>query len=304
MAKKIRTIGSEKCIRQVKLASDLNELQFKGFERFDIDMFNLVVNKLTKKGLSLEENDRTIHITISEILKVYEASLSDAKKAKKLVYNNFSAKELKIMSNKFHNCIVSREVGENGGFVSFGLFERFAYVPEKNRIEIMVTPTSAKWFTELNRLNYTKYPLLDVLSIKGKYAKRLFMLLAQFQETCLYAVRIDDIKFLLNITDGYKTNGRVTQTIKEACDELKELKLFPYLRCLTVTDAKTGVTTGYRFTWRKTDFKQENEINKKALNHKIKDEIGQPEYPEDNAGEVDQEKIKAIQDDLKGLSGR
>lgn len=304
MAKKIKTIGSEKCIRQVKLANDLNALQFKGFERFDIDMFNLVVNKLTKKDLSLDDTDRTIFITIDELLKVYEASLSDTKKAKKLILNNFPESELKKMGKKLTSCIVSSEVDEKGGFTMFVLFERFTYVPEKNHIEITVTPTSAKWFTELNRLNYTKYPLLDVLSIKGKYAKRLFMLLAQFQETCFYAVRIDDIKFLLNITDGYKTNGRVTQAIKEACDELKELKLFPYLRCSTVTDAKTGVTTSYRFTWRKTDFKQENELNKKALNHKIKDEIGQPEYPEDNAGEVDQEKIKAIQDDLKGLSGR
>ena len=150
MAKKIKTIGTEKCIRQVKLANDLNALQFKGFERFDIDMFNLVVNKLTKKDLSLEENDRTIHITIDELLKVYEASLSNTKKAKKLILNNFPESELKKMGKKLTSCIVSSEVDEKGGFRMFVLFECFTYVPEKNHIEITVTPTSAKWFTELH----------------------------------------------------------------------------------------------------------------------------------------------------------
>lgn len=54
------------------------------------------------------------------------------------------------------------------------------------------------------RSNFTKYELINVLTLKGKYAIRLYELFKSYLWQGHWEISVDDLKSLLNVADKYK----------------------------------------------------------------------------------------------------
>lgn len=73
------------------------------------------------------------------------------------------------------------------------------------------------------RSNFTKYELINVLALKGKYAIRLYELFKSYLWQGHWEISVDELKNLLNIADKYKQFKEFKRSLlKPAIDEINK----------------------------------------------------------------------------------
>lgn len=142
--------------------------------------------------------------------------------------NAYSALK-KACDTLFDRYITWRTEDEDGDEVVIKTrwLQEVAYIDQKGRLKIQFSKRVAE---HLDRLlpNITQFAYLELHSISGAYAIRLYQLLAQFQhgEEKRLFIKVDDLKERLSIGDKYKTYSKFKQGVLEQA--IREINEAPY----------------------------------------------------------------------------
>lgn len=211
----------------VKYHNQMNEISFGTFKEKELDLFFSICYKLKEQGT------KEVDLTFSELKNL----IGENKNLKRLKNNIDSLNKKLAMIN--HQIEIRPNV-----FERFVLFTNFTTDYNENILTIKVND---KFSYILNNLinKYTKFDLLDFISLKSIYSKNMFKLLKQWESLNKIEYSLDEIKEKLNIPKAYSTSDFNKRVLIPIMEELPQ-----YFSNLKLEKIKTGKkVTSLKFTW-------------------------------------------------------
>ena len=211
----------------VKYHNQMNEISFGTFKEKELDLFFSICYKLKEQGT------KEVELTFSELKNL----IGENKNLKRLKNNIDSLNKKLAMIN--HQIEIRPNV-----FERFVLFTNFTTDYNENILTIKVND---KFSYILNNLinKYTKFDLLDFISLKSIYSKNMFKLLKQWESLNKIECSLDEIKEKLNIPKAYSTSDFNKRVLIPIMEELPQ-----YFSNLKLEKIKTGKkVTSLKFTW-------------------------------------------------------
>lgn len=153
-------------------------------------------------------------------------------------------------------------------------------------LEVRINPDFSYLINKLNS-NFTQFELAEFMSLSGKYAKRLYMLLKQFRHSGLLKLDFDEFRRRLDIPTKYRISEIDKEILKSAVKELSEeknlfnmprtaFKNLKYEKIKGRGRGRGGIVVGIEFTFDK----ETKETNNKSKENKP--EIQATEHIEPN----------------------
>ena len=211
----------------VKYHNDINRINFSTFSEKELNLFFTICFKVKNQG----ENE--LNLTFQELkqLALGDKNLPRFLKSLKSVYT-------KLITTSF-------QYVDDEGFGGFVLFDKY-YVNEKKKF---VTIRVGKEFLYmLNDLlgNYTKFDLMEFVSLKSSYSKNMFKLLKQWESVRYKEFNLKELKEYLGVPVTYDTNNFNKKVLKPIMTELPE-----FFNDLELEKIKTGrKVTHLKFSWK------------------------------------------------------
>lgn len=226
----------------VKYHNDMNTVTFGNFKEKELDLFFSICFKAKEAGT------KEIEITFEELKELSSYSnrnIGRFIKDLESTYDKMLGLNIKIKYSELN-------------FEKFNLFTRYHIMGEKRKILIQV---SDKFEFLLNKLlgNYTKFDLLEFVSLKSMYSKNLFKLLKQWETKKEREFELEEFKELLGVPESYSTADFNRRVLTPIAEELPQ-----YFYNLRLDKIKTGRrVTHLKFSWESK--KQEIEKDKIEL---------------------------------------
>lgn len=212
---------------EVGYQNKMNMMSLTGFNEKEIDLFFALIYK------SDNGKKDVINMTFSEVCEIADIEKRSAVVLKKILGLNLKLKRLASLI----------EIEPNV-FVTFSLFGDIITDGNNKTVEVPINPR----FKSLLELGgtYTKYDLKNLTSLKGTYAKILFRLLKQWDNSSKeLKINIADFRKIMGIPESYKMFNIDQTVLKPAMEQLKEF--FPKLKLQKI---KKGVKVdSLVFTW-------------------------------------------------------
>ena len=211
----------------VKYHNDLNNLSFTGFKEKELDIFFTICYKLKEQGANIVE------ITFNEL-----KALTDLTKKPERLKNYILQLNKKLLAL---NCQIEVKKNEYDAFVFFTrLYTNF----NTGKLEVSVQP---QFLYLLNNLveKYTKFDLLEFISLKSIYSKNMFKLLKQWETKKEKEFVIEDFRNILGVPKGYTSTNLNERVLKPIMEELPQY--FPNLKLEKIKTGKK--VTSLKFTW-------------------------------------------------------
>ena len=272
----------------VKYNNDMNSVSFGGFKEKELDLFFSICFKAKELGTD------KIKIDFSELKKLSDYTNRNLDRFIKDLDNTYT---------KMLSLNITIKLSELS-FTKFNLFNEYTVNAEERNITIQV---NEKFSYILNNLlkNYTKFDLIDFVSLRSSYSKNMFKILKQWENKNIKEFSLDELRDLLDIPvkyDASKINEKILKPIK------KELSIF-FLN-LDILPIKKGRTIiGYTFVWeqKQNNISYVNDIEiqistelQKAFEKASHNRFIQPFLTEDNKAEL----VEFFEDEkilIKGL---
>ena len=223
----------------VKYHNDINKISFGNFKEKELDLFFSICFKVKEQG--------TDQITLNFI------------ELRNLIGENKNPKRLKThidnLNKKLSMINYQIEIEENV-YERFVLFTNMRTDFNKKTLTIRV---NEQFSYILNNLieTYTKFDLMEFVSLKSSYSKNMFKLLKQWDSLRTRLFKIDEFKELLGIPESYRMSVIDSRVLKPILEELPQ-----YFKNLQLEKIKTGrKITSLKFTWEK-DIKKIKEAEK------------------------------------------
>ena len=211
----------------LKYNNDLNSLSFGQFKEKELDLFFSICFKVKELG------NKEIEIPFEELKKLSNYSNRNL--------NRF-IKDLESTYDKMLSLNIKITYSEID-FEKFNLFNSYEVLGSEKKIIIQV---SKKFEYLLNKLigNYTKFDLIEFVSLKSIYSKNLFKLLKQWESKREKLYNLEEFKKILNVPN-YTTTDFNRRVLKPIMEELPQ-----YFSNLKLEKIKTGKkVTNLKFTW-------------------------------------------------------
>ena len=211
----------------LKYNNDLNSLSFGQFKEKELDLFFSICFKVKELG------NKEIEIPFEELKKLSNYSNRNL--------NRF-IKDLESTYDKMLSLNIKITYSEID-FEKFNLFNSYEVLGSEKKIIIQV---SKKFEYLLNKLigNYTKFDLIEFVSLKSIYSKNLFKLLKQWESKREKLYNLEEFKKILNVPN-YTTTDFNRRVLKPIMEELPQ-----YFSNLKLEKIKTGKkVTSLKFTW-------------------------------------------------------
>lgn len=157
----------------------------------------------------IEENDPTD--------KVYYISINEmeAFTRRKLNHKQLDASTDKLLSRVYH-------IPEAEGLLKVCMMSSTRYVKGSGRIAIRIDPEIRPYLFKL-KSNFTQIGFYVVMTLKSKYAKRIYEMLSQFRNKKAMHVSVEELRTRLGLTDKYLSwTNFVDKVLSVAEQELKE----------------------------------------------------------------------------------
>ena len=237
----------------IKYNNDMNTVAFGKFKEKELDLFFSICFKSKNCGT------KDIKITFEELKSLSNYSnrnLSRFVKDLSTTYDKMLGLNIKIKHSEL-------------SFTKFNLFNEYTVDAENKTIAIKV---SEKFEYLLNKImgNYTKFDLLEFVSLKSSYSKNMFKLLKQWESKKERNFEIEEFRELLAVPIKYRMSIIDLKILKPILNELPH-----YFHNLKLEKIKTGrKITHLNFTWsnKKEDIK-EAELIEIAISEKINNAI-------------------------------
>ncbi len=232
----------------IKYHNDMNKVSFAGFKEKELDLFFSICQKMKEKGtneviFSFAELRQLSQYTNRSVERLY----SDLDR----VYKKMLELNLKYEDEK--------EIRR------FVLFNRYVIKKEE---KIILIKSSEDFEYVLNNLigNFTKFDLIEFVSLKSIYSKNMFKLLKQWESKKERKFEIEEFRHLLAIPEKYRMSIIDLKVLNPIMTELP--RYFPKLKLEKI---KTGrKITELKFTW---NFKKENIEEVEEIQIKISEKL-------------------------------
>lgn len=224
----------------VKYHNDMNKVSFAGFKEKELDLFFSICQKMKDNGAN------EIVFSFSELRKLSQYSNRSIER----FYSDLDRvyKKMLELNLKYED---EKEIRR------FVLFSRYIIKKEE---QIIIIKASEDFEYILNKLigTFTKFDLVDFVSLKSVYSKNMFKLLKQWdsKKSVKYEVKI--LREVLGVPNKYTTSNFNDRVLKPIMDELPK-----YFNELHLEKLKTGnKVTHLKFTWssRKEEIKKVEKI--------------------------------------------
>lgn len=247
----------------VEYDSKMNELSFGKFKEKELDIFFSICYKMRY------EKSSDVVLSFQEL-----------KELSKYTDRNLDrfVKDLRAVYKKLLN--ITMEIENEKYIEGFTLFT--SYQVRKNEREISIKINEDYRYVLHDIGKFTKFDLIEFVSLKSSYAKNMFKLLKQFDKENKdnwYQIDLERFKELLGVPNSYKMT-HLTSFVLAPIQE----QLTPYFRGLKIEKIKKGVKViALKFSWNnRRENKEVNSISIKTSlgekdlqrhEKKLKDEI-------------------------------
>lgn len=229
----------------VKYHNQMNAVNFSGYTEKELNMFFSLVFLANEKGTT------KLTIPFSELKELADGDKNKERFIKNLV--NVNKKLIRL----------NHQIEINNIIHIFSLFNTFSIDKDKNELIVQVNEIFSYMLNDLIG-NFTKFDLLEFVSLKSSYSKNTFKLLKQWESVNKKTFEIEEFKKLLGVPKSYTStnfNERVLKPIKEE---------LPYIfHNFVLEKIKTGrKVTHLKFTW--SNKKQKiKEVEKIEISEKL-----------------------------------
>ena len=271
----------------IEYDSKMNELNFGKFKEKELDLFFSICYKMKNEGLN------EVALTFQELKELSNYSNRNLDRF---------VKDLESTYDKILDIKIRRETKTTITKISF--FTMYEIEKEKRTVAIQIHEKCRYLLNDIEK--FTKFDLMEFVSLKSSYAKNMFKMLKQFDNEDSYnwyQIKLDDFVELMGIPKNYKMGNIDQRVLSPIMEQLK-----PYFQGLKLEKIKKGVKVeSLKFTWKTKKKKQVEEIQ--AI--KKRNSIGEKELEEHQEqfqeikkeiNQMDQvEKIKISKVDYKEL---
>ena len=224
----------------IKYHNDMNKVSFAGFKEKELDLFFSICQKMKDKG------SNEIIFSFSDLRKLSQYSNRSIER----FYSDLDRvyKKMLELNLKYED---EKEIRR------FVLFSR--YIIKKDE-QIIIIKASEDFEYILNKLigTFTKFDLVDFVSLKSVYSKNMFKLLKQWESKKNVKYEVQVLREILGVPSKYTTSNFNDRVLKPIMDELPK-----YFNDLCLEKLKTGKkVTHLKFTWssRKEEIKEAEKI--------------------------------------------
>lgn len=241
----------------VKYHNVLNQLEFKGFEERDFDVFMSICVCMRDVG----GDTRTLD---------YDLIMDMIGWDRRQGFNEFH-KVIERVSNNLRILGGSHVTADE--FDTFNLFRRFKGSLKTKQLIVKVEDDFKYVLNELAG-NFTQFELQEYVNLKGRYVKQLYQHLKQYKSTGWWQVSIADFRAAMSIPQSTSNENIKSKYINSAIASLKSCKGFEDLEVENITSRRRGrATIGYKFSFGKSQSIQMNATNKRKANQTQKSKI-------------------------------
>lgn len=242
----------------VEYDSKMNELNFSKFKEKELDLFFCICYKMKNEGVN------EVALTFQELKQLSNYSNRNLDRF---------IKDLESTYDKMLNIKIRTETKTS--ITKTILFARY-HIEKQDRIVKIKIYEDAKYL--LNDIEkFTKFDLIEFVSLKSSYAKNMFKMLKQFDNEDSYnwyQIAMVDFREFLGIPAHYKM-GNIDQRVLSPVLE----QLTPYFNGLKLEKIKKGVKVdSLKFTWRTKKKKVESVENAEII--KYRPSLGEKELVE------------------------
>ncbi|MGL4934100.1 MAG: replication initiation protein [Cetobacterium sp.] len=224
----------------IKYHNDMNKVSFAGFKEKELDLFFSICQKMKDKG------SNEIIFSFSDLRKLSQYSNRSIER----FYSDLDRvyKKMLELNLKYED---EKEIRR------FVLFSR--YIIKKDE-QIIIIKASEDFEYILNKLigTFTKFDLVDFVSLKSVYSKNMFKLLKQWESKKNVKYEVEELREVLGVPSKYTTSNFNDRVLKPIMDELPR-----YFNDLCLEKLKTGKkVTHLNFSWssRKEEIKKVEQI--------------------------------------------
>ncbi len=157
----------------------------------------------------LEEDDPTD--------KVYYISIKEMEEltGRELKYGQLKSSTEKLISRVYN-------IPEGNDLLQVGMMSSARYVKGSGRIAIRIDPEVRPYLFNL-KSNFTQIAFYVVMTLKSKYAKRIYEMLSQFRNQKAMYISVEELRTRLGLTDKYASWAKFTDKVLSVAEqELKE----------------------------------------------------------------------------------
>ena len=210
----------------VKYHNQMNEVNFNGYSEKELNMFFSLV------FLAKEKGQTKLTIPFSELKELADGDKNRDRFIKNLI--NVNKKLVKL----------NHQIEVNNIIHIFSLFNTFSIDKDNNELIVQVNEIFSYMLNDLIG-NFTKFDLIEFVSLKSSYSKNTFKLLKQWETTRQKIFKIEEFRELLGVPLGYTSTNFNERVLKPILEELPQY--FPNLKLEKI---KTGrKVTSLKFTW-------------------------------------------------------
>ncbi|MGL4863380.1 MAG: replication initiation protein [Cetobacterium sp.] len=224
----------------VEYDSKMNELNFGKFKEKEMDLFFSICYKMKNEGLN------EVILTFQELKELSNYSNRNLDRF---------IKDLESTYDKMLNIKIRTETKTT--ITKIILFTRYHIEKEDRIVKIKIHEDGKYLLNDIEK--FTKFDLMEFVSLKSSYAKNMFKMLKQFDNEDSYnwyQIKIDDFKVMLNIPKSYKMSHIDSFVLFPIMEQLKQ-----YFQGLKLEKIKKGVKVeSLKFTWKRKKKKQVEEI--------------------------------------------
>ena len=240
----------------VEYDSKMNELNFGKFKEKEMDLFFSICYKMKNEGLN------EVTLTFQELKELSNYSNRNLDRF---------IKDLESTYDKMLNIKIRTETKTT--ITKIILFTRYHIEKEDRTVRIKIHEDGKYLLNDIEK--FTKFDLMEFVSLKSSYAKNMFKMLKQFDNEDSYnwyQIKIDDFKIMLDVPKSYKMSHIDSFVLSPILEQLK-----PCFNGLKLEKIKKGVKVdSLKFTWKAKKKKQVEEIQ--AI--KKRNSIGEKELEE------------------------
>lgn len=236
----------------VQYNNEMNNFSFGKFKEKELDLFFSICFKAKEQGLE------KIEIPFSELKELSNYSNRNLVRfVKDLEATYDKLMDLKIKKGK-----------DELNFIKFNLFDEYEISSDNRMISIQVNKKFEYLLNNILKLgNYTKFDLIEFVSLKSSYSKNMFRLLKQWDNTRKWrSFQIEDFRNLLSIPVKYRMSEIDKYVLAPIMDDLP--KYFEQLKLEKIKEKNRVVEL--KFTWKgKIDELEEAEIIEVEISQKL-----------------------------------
>ena len=198
-------------INEIHIHNDINHINTRALKEVDLNVF------FTICAMFKDTDQLSVKIPFDRFIELTGIQKSTLNTRKKFI--DFADKKTKKLRDlEYYNKTSS-------SFKVYHLIEGIEVPEDGDYLEIFITKKFSDGLKDYSG-NFTEFFLQAIVNAQGKYAKNLYHLLMQYDDTGYATFKLDEFTGCMGVPESYRPKDIKTKVIEPAIRILKDKKLF------------------------------------------------------------------------------